>query len=238
MDQAVKDWQAGRASSRDELLQRCLAALDSGDLRVGQRLPNERSLAETSGLSRSTVRAVLDTLERDGRIIRQVGRGTYVADGSDAVRPASAELAPAELTPAELMEFRLVTEPSLVELVVLTATDARLEELAAIVAQGGVASRWQEAEAADRAFHQALFDATGNRLFSELGRRLSEARESRSWLRLKEGSFSLEKWAVYHREHEVIVAALFDRNAENAKNALRRHLGGVRANARMAVWEL
>jgi len=233
-DRIGRDWPIGAASSRDDLLQQCLAALERGELRAGQRLPNERSLADITGLSRSTVRVVLDTLERDGRIIRQVGRGTYVADGARA----EATDAPMLPTPAELMEFRLAIEPSLAELVVLGATDARLEELNAIVAQGGRVERWQEAEAADRAFHQALFDATGNRLFAELGQRLSGARESRSWLRLKEGSFSPDKWAVYHREHEVIVAALLDRNAENAKNALRRHLGGVRANARMAVWEL
>lgn len=233
-DGSSTDWKISIASSRDDLLNQCRTALERGQLRPGQRLPNERSLADSSGLSRSTVRTVLDKLEQDGRIIRQVGRGTYVTDRARG-EAADALMLP---TPGELMEFRLTTEPSLVDLVVLSATDARLEELAAIVAQGGKADRWQQAEAADRAFHQGLFDATGNRLFAELGQRLSDARESRSWLRLKEGSFSPEKWDVYHREHEVIVAALLDRNAEQARNALRRHLGGVRANARIAVWEL
>jgi DNA-binding FadR family transcriptional regulator len=233
MDQMGKDWQVEPALARDDLLFQFLSAFKRGDLGPGHRLPNERSLAAASGLSRTTVRAVLDSLEREGRIVRRVGRGTYVADADRGAAPA-----PAQTTPADLMEFRLVVEPSLVELLVLTATDSKLEELSAIVARGGGVDHWHQAEAADRAFHQALFDLTGNRLFAELGHRISAARNGRSWQRLKEGSFSLEKWTVYHREHEVIVAALLDRNAETAKNALRRHLGGVRANARMATWEL
>lgn len=236
MDQVQIEWQVGRAASREDLLRQCLLALRDGLLSPGQRMPNERLMADQSGLSRSTVRIVLDTLERDGRIVRQVGRGTYVTDETIDGPGGAAE--PVLATPAELMEFRLITEPSLVELIVLTATDVQLEQLAQVVMRGGDVRHWQEAEAADRAFHLGLFGATGNRLFAELGERLSQARDSRSWQRLKEGSFSLDKWTVYHREHEVIVAALLDRNAENARNALRRHLGGVRANAQMASWEI
>jgi DNA-binding GntR family transcriptional regulator len=61
-----------------------------------------------------------------------------------------------------------------------------------------------------------------------------------SWLRLKESSFALDKWAIYQHEHEheVIVAALIDRNPEAARTALKRHLGSVRANAQALTFEL
>lgn len=237
MDDVANGWRISRAHSRDDLLMQCRRALKDGSLVFGQRMPNERQIAELSGLSRSTVRAALDTLEREGLIVRHVGRGTYVAEVG---KPEGAPKGDAEAvtTPAELMEFRLVVEPSLVDLIVLTATDAQLEGLSDIVRRGREVRQWQQAEEADRAFHHALFDATGNRIFSGLGQRLSDMRDSRSWMRLKEGSFSLEKWTVYQQEHEVIVAALIDRNAENARSALRRHLGGVRANAQMATSDL
>lgn len=236
MDHASDGWRISLAHSREDLLTQCRRALKDGSLSVGQRLPNERLIAELSGLSRSTVRAVLDTLEREGLIIRHVGRGTYVADApAQDLDKTSADIS---TTPAELMEFRLIVEPSLVELIVLTATDAQLESLSEVARLGRDVRYWQQAEDADRTFHRALFDATGNKIFSDLGQRIAHMRDSRSWLRLKEGSFSLEKWTVYHQEHEVIVAALLDRNAEAARNALRRHLGGVRANAQMATADL
>ncbi|MDN2567467.1 FCD domain-containing protein [Aquibium sp. A9E412] len=229
-------WSITPAHSRDGLLAQCRRALGDGTLQPGQRLPNERQLAQMSGLSRSTVRAAFDLLEREGLIVRHVGRGTFVAEPQEGAGEAVA--AQTDFRPAELMEFRLVVEPALVELIVVTATDSRLEALLQTARRGRDVVRWQEAEEADRAFHRALFDATDNRIFADLGHRLSAMRDSRSWMRLKEGSFSLEKWRVYQQEHEAIVAALLDRNAESARNALRRHLGGVRANAQMATSDL
>ena len=51
-----------------------------GNYAVGQRLPNERELAERFGVSRGTVRRTLKILSGERLIIRQQGRGTFVAD--------------------------------------------------------------------------------------------------------------------------------------------------------------
>lgn len=63
----------------------------SGSLAPGSRLPPERQLAATLGVSRMTVRQGLGELERDGRVRRVVGRsgGTFVSDapgGNGATR--------------------------------------------------------------------------------------------------------------------------------------------------------
>ena len=231
VDHAWDGWRVAPANSRSDLLEQWHQAVAQGILAPGSRLPNERLIAHWSGLSRSTVRAFLAELEHSGRIRRFVGRGTYVANEADlnSAEPVNIK----HLTPAELLEFRLAIEPTLADLIVLKTTDEQLEQLA-IVAQNGRGVRsWQQAEQSDRAFHKALFDATGNRAFAELGRQLSAARDSPSWQRLKEGSFSLKEWSLYQQDHEAIVRSLFTRNAESARAALRRHLGGVRMK-----WEL
>lgn len=51
----------------------------SGNARIGERLPSERSLAGDLRLSRTTVVAAFQELEARGLVRRQVGRGTYVA---------------------------------------------------------------------------------------------------------------------------------------------------------------
>ncbi len=54
------------------------AAIESGDLRPGDRLPPERELTTRYGCSLITVRRALSELAREQRIERTRGRGTYV----------------------------------------------------------------------------------------------------------------------------------------------------------------
>ena len=55
------------------------------EYRPGDLLPSERELSERYGLSRTTVRLALRELEDLGMVLRQHGRGTFVADRSAQV---------------------------------------------------------------------------------------------------------------------------------------------------------
>lgn len=54
------------------------------ELSPGDTLPPERSLSEELGVSRMTLRRVLDDLARAGLVIRRQGSGTFVADRTSA----------------------------------------------------------------------------------------------------------------------------------------------------------
>src|SRR5438270_10055612 len=90
-------------------------ALRAG-LEPGSRLPTERKLSVDLGVTRSSVRHALDILQAQGRISREVGRGTFLLDGpprrhagtptgpvrtEDEDRPAVA--AAADFAPADVM---------------------------------------------------------------------------------------------------------------------------------------
>jgi GntR family transcriptional regulator len=66
--------QTKQALVRDELLSMLEA------LRVGDAIPAERRLASDLGVSRPTLRAVLDELVREGLLRRRQGSGTFVAE--------------------------------------------------------------------------------------------------------------------------------------------------------------
>ena len=53
------------------------AALHEGTIAPGSALPSEPDLCLRHGISRTTVRRALDRLEREGRIVRKRGSGTY-----------------------------------------------------------------------------------------------------------------------------------------------------------------
>src|SRR5476649_306215 len=86
----------------------------------GAQLPTERALAEEFGVTRHAIRKVLNRLERDGRLWRHVGRGTFagkrpVPNGSDLVALGRAS------SPREIIEVRQMIEPQIAAAAALRA---------------------------------------------------------------------------------------------------------------------
>ncbi|NUW42569.1 GntR family transcriptional regulator [Nonomuraea rhodomycinica] len=69
-----------RPPAKSGRLRRHLVDLLVGELAPHERLPTERSLAEEFSVSRLTVRRVLDQLEREGRVYRVQGSGTFASE--------------------------------------------------------------------------------------------------------------------------------------------------------------
>lgn len=63
---------------------RLRALILTGHLNPGERLPSLRRIAGWAGVNVNTVRSVYESLEEEGLILSQQGRGTFVAEG---VRP-------------------------------------------------------------------------------------------------------------------------------------------------------
>jgi len=62
-----------------EVKRQLMDALSSGEWRPGDAIPAERRLAERYGISIGTVRKAIDELVAESMLIRQQGRGTFVA---------------------------------------------------------------------------------------------------------------------------------------------------------------
>jgi GntR family transcriptional regulator len=62
-----------------EVKRQMLAALAAGDWKPGDAIPAERRLAERYGISIGTLRKAIDELVAENLLIRQQGRGTFVA---------------------------------------------------------------------------------------------------------------------------------------------------------------
>lgn len=57
-----------------------LESIIQNDLISGDRLPGEPKLCELFGVSRTVIRQAMDHLLRDGRIVRIMGKGTFIAE--------------------------------------------------------------------------------------------------------------------------------------------------------------
>jgi GntR family transcriptional regulator len=62
-----------------EIKRQMMAALTAGEWKPGEAIPAERRLSERYGISIGTVRKAIDELVAENILIRQQGRGTFVA---------------------------------------------------------------------------------------------------------------------------------------------------------------
>lgn len=192
-------------------------------LKPGDRLPTERDLAAATGVSRAVVRAALDDLASRGVVLRHVGRGTFLAAGG-AAPPAPDHLP----SPSEIMASRMVLEPELMPLAVVSATGADLAEMERCLRGGEQAATSEEFERWDTALHHSFATATHNTVLIDVSSLLIAARRQPVWGGLKKRTFDAERHHCYCQEHEAIVAALRERDSDAARAAMREHLRHVR----------
>jgi DNA-binding FadR family transcriptional regulator len=215
-----------------ELAGLILRECERGELPPGARLPTERDLAAQLGVSRTAVRNALGLLEAEGRVSREVGRGTFLIEGrpADAARQSPDGGQPADVGPADVMTARRAIEPQVIPLVVVWATARDFEELDRCLAGGASAESAEEFEAWDFALHHAIVAASRNALLVRMYAEVESARQGPLWGSLKIRNDSRERRASYQADHEEIVDALRAREAERATAAVNAHLERVSAN--------
>jgi DNA-binding FadR family transcriptional regulator len=208
----------------EHALRRLVAdGVTQGTLGPGARLPTERELVDELAAPRSTVRRALDALEQDGIVVRQVGRGTFLAD---VLHPAVVT-APANTSPAEIMAARRLLEPQLAALAARAATQADLERIEGCLRRGGAAADARGFEEWDSALHRAIALGTHNGLLMTLFDTMNAARMLPVWGGLKRRSSTPERRLDYHADHRAIVVALRERDADAARDRMREHLSRV-----------
>jgi GntR family transcriptional regulator, transcriptional repressor for pyruvate dehydrogenase complex len=140
-----------------------------GTLEPGGRLPAERELAESFGVSRSSLRQALKVLEIMGVISQRVGDGTYLNKGADAIlrEPMEFLILLDGISAHELMEARLLVEPELAARAALRGSEEDIAEIhKELRAMEAAKEDHAKFVAHDLLFHQAVFHAAGNRVTS------------------------------------------------------------------------
>jgi len=151
----------------------------TGRLAPGARLPAERDLAKRFGAARNTVRKTMKSLEREGVVVRQVGRGTFVV-GTPADKDRMVP-APTPASLGDIFEARLLFEPALAELIVLRADAADFEEMDHCLAEIAAAEDWQNFKEWKYALHLAFARATKNHFLVEIFQSIIDSRRRAGW---------------------------------------------------------
>ncbi|MQA95545.1 MAG: FCD domain-containing protein [Streptosporangiales bacterium] len=216
-----------RTTVTQRAIDRVMEMITSGRLRAGERLPTERELAATLGLSRSSMREAIRALTVMGVLETRHGAGIYVTP----LRPGDllegfgvlAEVARGEGL-VDLLRLRRVVEPAATAMAAARISADALglvrEHLDAMAAREQV----EDIVAADLAFHREIVAAAGSPAMSALLEGLSTRTfRARVWRAHRdEGVLPRTR-----EEHERIYAALADRDPAAAHAAAAVHVAEV-----------
>jgi DNA-binding FadR family transcriptional regulator len=189
----------------------------------GTRLPPERRLAEELGVTRAEVRKCLAILESEGRLVRKVGRGTFVR-GQETGFTADINALSRDTSPRDAMQARLLIEPELAAVAAVHATAKQIDAMRDLATRTRGSRTWEEYEVADGRFHRLIAECSGNNLLMVVHDIVNEVRRAviGGWL----DTHPTGPPADYSSfaEHDAIVAAIEKRDRVTAAEAMRRHL--------------
>lgn len=214
------------SNGADGALTQLRAWLAQGEVAKGGRLPAERDLCTLLGVSRGELRKALSVLESEGSLWRQVGKGTFIG-----LKPADEETSisavSARVSLGDVMRARLKFEPILAAESAINATPSHLEELRLCVEASRKAQTWREYETCDNRFHRTVAQATGNELLVAMFDHMNAVRRAVVWTRERAESGRPPPTHHSFAEHDDLFAAIAQRDAAAARQAMLRHLVSV-----------
>ncbi len=191
-------------------------AITRGDLEPGRRL-TERELVELTGVSRTSLREALRSLQAEGLVERSGPRGLRVA------------MLTAEVV-NELYDVRAPLEAAAVELVVRNASDAQVADLRAVMMSAD-SGELDDELAATRRFYDLLLEAAGNSILQQMFGSIEARIHALRRVSLRIGG----RAEVSRRELMEIIDLIAERDGPAAAAAARAHVLAAKAAALAAL---
>ncbi len=215
-----------REALPDQIAARLIGLITERRLKAGDRLPAERELAASMGVSRSSLREALRALAMLGVTEMRHGDGTYLTslEPDALMRPVGLVLSLSGSGLEELFEARKLVEPGLAA---LAAQRIGTEEAAELVrCAESTPAALEDPEAfmlADIDLHARIARAASNAVLSRLldsiaGMGIASRRLTGRLAAVREQSAC---------DHRAIAAAIAAHDADAAQAAMLRHLENV-----------
>lgn len=193
-----------------------------GKVEFGGRLPSERELMATLGMSRNSIREALRTLENMGLIESRQGQGNFLVNhmGKSLSSVFSMLLFTRESDYVEISQLRRFIEIGAFLLAARNASSQDKEILRNILEQIDAASG-QERVVLDKQFHDELIRISGNHLLSILNEALSELFETVIYdLAL---NIAPQDWDRLNDCHKRVYQCLLDGDVQGGMKSIRDH---------------
>ena len=207
-----------------------MEGIKKGKIKKGDKLPSEREMAESLGLSRASVREALRALEVIGLIESIQGAGNYIRTNFDnsLIEPLSLMFMLQESSVKEMYDLRETLELQCVKLSARYIEENELGLLTAILNRMYLAKTEEESLELDIEFHYLIAKTSRNMLLINVLEVLSQLmdefiRKSRMQI-LHEGNTRENLLEI----HENLLRALKCREEAKASQAMKEHFDLIR----------
>lgn len=213
------------------VVRRIIELIEQGDLKAGDKLPNELEIVRQSDISRTSVREALSALELMGIIVRLPGEGTFISEevifGQFRLKGVLEKfLEDTEKVNGsfEALEARMVIEPSVAVMAVRRAEPEQILKMEELMIASEKALEQHDIKLfldIDAAFHLSIAEATNNEVIMDITKGLMERADVHMWHRYKEDLGLLETTIDGHKR---ILEAIKARDPQKASYYSERHL--------------
>ena len=225
-DERIDANAADFVSLTDSASRRIAELIGNGTFAPGHRLPPERELAGTLGLSRGALREALRTLESVGLLQARVGSGRYVR-ASQIDDPAGGLSVWMQLQPiGDVISVRKILEPAAIMAIPATSLQATATQVRTLYSRMERAFEDRKLEAATRVhteFHLALVQYAPSRLHGVLLASMIKGAESAQLEIFRNHEAGIQSLA----KHIPMVEALESGDVEGTAEAVAEHLTPV-----------
>lgn len=213
-------------SLSSEVAEKLQALLDSGEIKVGEKLPSEHKLCDLFGVSRTVIREAISQLKSIGLIDTKRGFGNIVLEKK--MSTLAYEIQPNDLQSVlHILELRMSVETMAAEFAAQRHNEQDLKNLKDCLdsfekAANSGASTHHE----DFSFHLAIATASKNPFYQQLYHQLNQDAipRMRALGPNKDTKTTADYLERIHNEHLAIYSAIEARDANTARSAMHRHL--------------
>jgi len=213
-----------RSSLKNMMIQEIKQYIVDHQLKAGDKFPTERKLMELYGVSRSVVREALSYLENTGVIRTKQGQGAFLNETNMSHLLENFfflwEINGGNI--AEIQSLRLIFESAAIDEISKEKCNPIL--LKEAIKKGETAETADECRDADKAFHVALLEATGNKLFIQMSHVITQYFFASTHIHL-----SPEEYERATCEHRKILNAIETNDGDGAKAILTQHIQKIKS---------
>lgn len=213
-----------RSSLQSEIIRYIKNYIKENDLKAGDKLPSQEEMMKMMGVSRTSLREAMKTMEARNILEARNGKGIYVSGQNDHSLLLLIDFAKEKERILEALEVRKILEREILRMVIHTITPEELEELGAI--KHILMDKFHKGEqqtAEDKQFHYTIYRFSHNEVMYQLILSISSIMDQFWEFPLNMADPFLESLPL----HEELYLAIAEKNVKKAQSINERLLDAI-----------